>query len=217
DGSFTFMFANFVDDCAMNITHVFRGEDHLSNTANQAAMFDALNIPLPIYWHMPILCNLEGKKLSKRDFGFSLRDLKDAGFLPEAINNYVAIIGSSFKEEIMPIESLVTAFNFDSIHAAGRITYDLEKLKWVNKNWITLYKPEELTTLCRPFLENSYPIAHKVDNKALTSLLQTIKSEMITLNDSIGALEFYFVELNITVATINACIPESSRTLIKEI
>src|SRR5205814_3261196 len=116
---------------AMNITHIFRGEDHLSNTANQAAMFDALSIPLPTYWHMPILCNLEGKKLSKRDFGFSLRDLKDAGFLAEAINNYVAIIGNSFKEEIMTHGELAQAFNFENIHASGRITYDLEKLKWI--------------------------------------------------------------------------------------
>src|SRR5579863_3116600 len=105
DNSFTFMFANFVDDYLMNVTHIFRGADHLSNTANQAALFDALNISLPTYWHMPILCNLEGKKLSKRDFGFSLRDLRDAGFLAQAINNYVGIIGGSFKEEIMPLET----------------------------------------------------------------------------------------------------------------
>src|SRR5579863_4599044 len=71
DGSFTFIFANFVDDLLMKITHIFRGEDHLSNTANQAALFAAAGAPLPIYWHLPILCNLEGKKLSKRDFGFS--------------------------------------------------------------------------------------------------------------------------------------------------
>ena len=216
DGSFTFMFANFVDDCAMKITHVFRGEDHLSNTANQAAMFDALNIPLPIYWHMPILCNLEGRKLSKRDFGFSLRDLKDAGFLADAINNYVGIIGSSFKEEIMSLPQLIDAFNFDSMHATGRITYDLEKLKWVNKNWITRCTPEHLTTLCRPFLNNAYANAQTVSDETLTTLLQTIKSELVTLQDAVTALEFYFVDVRILSADIEACIPDSSHQTIKE-
>jgi len=217
DGSFTFMFANFVDDYAMEITHIFRGEDHLSNTANQAAMFNALNIPLPIYWHMPILCNLEGKKLSKRDFGFSLRDLKDAGFLAQAINNYVAIIGSSFTEEIMSLEKLVAAFNFDSIHATGRITYDLEKLKWVNKNWITRIAPEKLTELCRPLLQEAYTKAHLINDETLTHLLQTIKSELVTINDAVTALEFYFIEPKIILSDICACIAESSCTLIKEI
>ena len=66
DGSFTFMFANFVDDMTMHITDVFRGEDHQSNTAGQAALYLAFDQPLPIFWHMPILCNIDGKKLSKR-------------------------------------------------------------------------------------------------------------------------------------------------------
>ncbi len=210
DGSFTFIFANFVDDLLMDITHVFRGEDHLSNTANQAALFTAANAPLPIYWHLPILCNLEGKKLSKRDFGFSLRDLKDAGFLPEAVANYVSIIGGSFKQEIMSIETLATNFNFDNIHYSGRITYDVEKLKWVNKNWITHYEPEKLMTQCRPYLETVYPDAHAIDDTLLTNLLQTIKSELVTTQDAVNALQFYFVEPNITLVDIQACIPPTS-------
>lgn len=210
DGSFTFIFANFVDDLLMDITHIFRGEDHLSNTANQAALFAAANAPLPTYWHLPILCNLEGKKLSKRDFGFSLRDLKDAGFLPEAVANYVSIIGGSFKQEIMPIEALATNFNFDNIHYSGRITYDVEKLKWVNRNWITNYEPKQLTTQCRPYLEAAYPHAHIIDNKLLTNLIQTIKSELTTTQDAVKALQFYFVEPEITSVDIQACIPPTS-------
>ena len=105
DGSFTFIFANFVDDMLMKITHVFRGEDHLTNTALQAALYEIFDAPLPIFLHMPILCNTEGKKLSKRDFGFSLRDLKKAGFTHEAIVNYLAIIGGSFEQEIMALDN----------------------------------------------------------------------------------------------------------------
>ena len=89
DGSFTFIFANFVDDLAMGMTHVFRGEDHLTNTAVQAILYAAFKTELPFYWHMPIICNIEGKKLSKRDFGFSLNDLRQGGYVPEAICNYI--------------------------------------------------------------------------------------------------------------------------------
>ena len=210
DGSFTFIFANFVDDLLMEITHVFRGEDHLSNTANQAALFTAINAPLPIYWHLPILCNLEGKKLSKRDFGFSLRDLKDAGYLPEAVGNYVSIIGSSFQEEIMSLSTLTEIFNFENINSSGRITYDVEKLKWINKNWINRYDPEKLTAQCRPYLESAYENAHTIDNARLSTLIQTIKSELTTTHDTINALAFYFVEPTVTITEIEACIPQSS-------
>src|SRR4030095_7518502 len=210
DGSFTFIFANFVDDLLMDITHIFRGEDHLSNTANQAALFAAVDAPLPLYWHLPILCNLEGKKLSKRDFGFSLRDLKDAGFLPEAVANYVSIIGGSFKDEIMPLETLATNFNFDTIHYSGRITYDVKKLKWVNKSWITHYEPEKLTAQCRPYLHAAYEQACTMDNNTLTPLIQAIKSELTTTQDAVNALQFYFVEPEVTLVDIQACIPTSS-------
>jgi len=218
DGSFTFIFANFVDDLLMEVTHIFRGEDHLSNTANQAALFHALNAPLPTYWHLPILCNLEGKKLSKRDFGFSLRDLKDAGFLPEAVANYVSIIGGSFKDEIMPLETLATAFNFENIHSSGRITYDVEKLKWINKSWINRYAPEQLMAQCRPSLEATYgEKINSIDQATLTNLLQTIKSELTTTNDAVNALEFYFTEPQTTIADIEACIPQTAYAGLKTI
>lgn len=221
DGSFTFIFANFVDDLLMNITHIFRGADHLSNTANQAALFHALNAPLPTYWHLPILVNLEGKKLSKRDFGFSLRDLKDAGFLPEAVSNYVSIIGGSFKDEIMPLEELIHAFNFDNINSSSQITYDVEKLKWVNKSWINRYAPEKLTAQCRLWLEATYgDKAKNLDDKILTHLLQTIKSELTTTCDAVQALEFYFNEPQLISADIQACIPptvyDQLKTIINE-
>jgi nondiscriminating glutamyl-tRNA synthetase len=218
DGSFTFIFANFVDDLLMKITHIFRGADHLSNTANQAALFHAINEPLPIYWHLPILVNLEGKKLSKRDFGFSLRDLKDAGFLPEAVGNYVSIIGGSFKEEIMPLHDLATIFNFNTIHASSHITYDVEKLKWVNKNWINRYNPEQLMKQCQPALEAAYEEkAKNIDATTLTNLIQIIKSELTTTNDAVQALEFYFNEPQVIHADIEACIPQTAYAPIKAI
>jgi len=216
DRTFTFMFANFVDDMLMGITHVLRGEDHLTNTAGQAALFDALQKPLPIFWHMPILCNLDGKKLSKRDFGFSLRDLKEAGFLPEAIDNYLATIGSSFGEEIMPLDTLAQKMRFGQ-NAAAQIKYDVDKLKWINHQWITRYTPEQLARVCRPFLQEHYANVAQLDDAQLAALLQSIKSDLNTLVDCVGALAFYFESPQISEADVRACTSPEHRDAIKEI
>ena len=193
DGSFTFMFANFVDDILMQMTVVIRGEDHLTNTAGQAALYQAFNHTIPTFWHLPILCNIDGKKLSKRDFGFSLRDLKDAGFLPEALINYLAIIGGgSFKDEIMSIEQLIQTLDFDHINATGQVKYDVEKLTWINNKWIDRLTPEELTERCLPYLEQAFPAATTMDKAHLTQMLQLLKSDFNTLKDAVDAVRFYF-------------------------
>ena len=145
DGTVTFIFANFVDDMVMKITHVIRGEDHLTNTASQAALYEIFGVPIPIFWHLPILCNAEGKKLSKRDFGFSLTDLINAGYLHEAIDNYLAIIGGgAFEQEIMTLEELAQKLNFEHIHSTGHVRYDVEKLRWLNHKWIAKLAPQDL-------------------------------------------------------------------------
>ncbi|MBS1987239.1 glutamate--tRNA ligase [Candidatus Dependentiae bacterium] len=193
DDSVTFLFANAIDDMTMKISHVFRGEDHLSNTALQAALYHAFATPLPTYWHMPILCNSEGKKLSKRDFGFSLNDLRAAGFLPEAICNYLAIIGGgTFEQEILSLDQLVSVVRFDNISAAGQVRYDVEKLRWLNHKWIEKLDPHELTNLSMPFLTAAYPAVAMMDQAMITHLLQTIKTDIVTLADAVQALHFYF-------------------------
>ena len=195
DGSFTFMFANLVDDIGMKITHVLRGEDHLTNTAGQAALYDIFKVPLPTFWHMPVLCNMDGKKMSKRDFGFSLAELKDGGFLPEAINNYLAIIGGgSFEEEIMSLKELTHALNFDHVSTTGHAKYDLEKLTWVNHKWINRISPQELLAHCRPLLEHTFPAAAVIDNAKLSQILQTLKPGFNILKDCITEMNFYFAE-----------------------
>lgn len=216
DGSVTFMFANFVDDMDMEITHIFRGEDHLSNTAGQACLYKAFNAPLPIFWHMPILCNIDGRKLSKRDFGFSLRDLKDAGFTPEAIDNYLAIIGGSFDPEIMNTQTIAKVFNFDNVHTTGQIKYDVEKLKWINKQWICLYEPEVLAERCLPFIEAAYGTI-TIGKSELIAALQIVKTEMITLSDVVPLLKFLLSPIHVTAIEIQACIEKEYLTAIKSV
>lgn len=190
DGSFTFVFANFVDDMLMKITHVIRGEDHMTNTAGQIPLYHIFNAPVPFFYHLPIICNTDGKKLSKRDFGFSLDDLNKAGFLPEAICNYLAVIGGSFKQEIMDFNELAQNVRFDTSSPTGTIHYDVEKLRWFNHKWIARLSNEELVKRCLPFLKEQFP--QSATDKKLPELLARIQPDMVTLHDSIEMLSFYF-------------------------
>jgi len=194
DGTVTFMFANFVDDMTMRMNCVIRGADHLSNTAGQAALYDMFNHPLPTFWHMPILCTTDGKKLSKRDFGFSLRDLKDAGFLPAAIVNYLAIIGGSFTQEIMSIDELAQTMNFDKVPTSDRIKYDVDKLRWTNHRWIVQTPLTRITELCTPYLHANFATSKHLSLAQLEVLIAPIHQEMVTLADCVQLLAFYFDE-----------------------
>lgn len=193
DGSFTFLFANFIDDWLMNITHVIRGDDHLSNTAVQAALFDAFSAPMPTFWHLSMICNSrDGKKLSKRDFGFSLDDLKQAGILPQAICNYLAIIGGSFEKEIQGLDELAINFNFDHISTTGSIKYDWEKLKWINHKWINSLQDKELLFFVVPFLYKIFPESKNISDKRLIYLINKVKSEIKVLEQVSLFLQFCF-------------------------
>jgi glutamyl-tRNA synthetase len=196
DGSFTFIFANCIDDITMQMTHVFRGEDHLTNTVYQAIIYQALQAPLPTFWHMPILCNTEGKKLSKRDRGFSLEDVKQQGFLPEAVANYLALIGSSFPEEIFDLETMIKTYNFEHLSTAGQVKYDIEKLIWVNNKWINKLSAQELTKRVLPFLMSVYPQAQQ--NTNLEMLISKIQTDLHTLAQAPTLLKFYFDYKQIT-------------------
>jgi nondiscriminating glutamyl-tRNA synthetase len=196
NGSFTFLFANAIDDILMDITHIFRGEDHLSNSANQLLIYKALQAKAPKFLHMPIVCNLEGKKLSKRDMGFSLQDLQKEGFLPEAINNYLAILGKSLENEILTTEELVKELNFES-SGSSQIKYDIEKLKWINHKWISKLNLNDLVTRALPILKAKYPEIETLHSEKINELIKLIQPELTTLNEISEKLAFFFVKPNI--------------------
>ena len=217
NGSFTFIFANAIDDMYMKITHVLRGEDHLSNTAYQTALYHALGYTLPLFWHMPILCNRDGKKLSKRDFGFSLNDLKVDGFLPEAIVNYLGIIGASFTHEIMDLTELTNTIDFNHIHATGSIKYDVEKLRWINGKWIDRYSVKQLLDVVLPFLIEAFPQAATIPQKILHTLVKLIQPEMTTLKDVVHLAQFYFIAPSIDQVQLETLINDEEHTIVTSI
>ena len=182
DGSFTFLFANFVDDVTMKINYVIRGEEHLSNTTPiQAYMYEASEEESPLFYHLPLICDHTGKKLSKRNFGFNIQDLLNKGFLPEAIINYLIIIGSSFKEEIFSLQEAIEKKVFSETKASGMITYDYKKLLWVNKKWIQKLTNEDFLSRIYHFDNNllyepKTALAIKNEIHTLKEFSQTIKS-----------------------------------------
>jgi len=216
DGTFTFMFANCIDDILMQVSHVLRGEDHLTNSVGQVAIMKALNHPIPMFWHLPILCNITGKKLSKRDNGFSLEDLKGEGFLPQAILNYLGIIGGSFEKEILTLQELADAYNFKNMHTASQIKYDVEKMKWVNHKWIAQTPINELTQLCKPFIAQNHDIS-QISDEQLSKLIQSIQTDIVVLKDASHLLNFYFNKPVITPELLATTIDLSTQQKIQTI
>ena len=154
DGRAAYNFAVVIDDIQMEITHVLRGEDHLSNTPRQVLIYQALGFNPPQFGHMPMILGPDRTRLSKRHGATSVVSYREKGYLPEAINNYLALLGwsSPDEEEILPQEKLVQKFTVDRISRSAAI-FDLTKLNWMNGNYIREAELDRITRLCIPFLK----------------------------------------------------------------
>ena len=144
-----------VDDSEMQISHVIRGEDHLANTAKQLAIYKALELSSPVFAHTPLILNTEGRKLSKRDGVTSISDFKEMGYTPEAIANYMALLGWSVPEgmdERFTIEEAAKVFHFDRVNKAGA-KFDWGKLNWLNGQIIHQWDPQKLLEEINPIWE----------------------------------------------------------------
>ena len=142
-----------VDDAAMEITHVIRGEDHIANTAKQLLLYEALGLPLPTFAHAPLILNAEGRKLSKRDGVTSINDFRAMGYTPDAIANYMTLLGWSVPEgmeERFSLSEAAAVFGFDRVNKAGA-RFDWDKLNWLNAQvlhgWTAEHLLAELTPL----------------------------------------------------------------------
>jgi len=204
NGTATFMFANFVDDVEMKISHVIRGEDHLSNTALQAALYDSCGLLMPRFWHLPIICNKTGEKLSKRDFGFSLEDLVKAGYLPEAIVNYMATVGMSFQQELQSLDELVKSYPFDHLNSAAAIRYDVEKLTWFNHKWIDRLELPALKKQIMPFFRDHFPQSTSMPKTITDALVMGIKADLKTLQEVKEKAAFFFNAPKVTRKDLEA-------------
>jgi glutamyl-tRNA synthetase len=146
DGSVLYNFAVAIDDLDARITHVVRGEDHISNTPKQLLVFEALGVTPPRYAHLPLLYGPDGKKLSKRHGAASVQELRDAGYLPEAVDNYIALLGAGFAsdEEYFTLEELAQRFRLERV-SKNPAVFDERKLRHMNGRYLRELSVEELT------------------------------------------------------------------------
>jgi glutamyl-tRNA synthetase len=156
DGSVLYNFAVAVDDLDAEITHVVRGEDHLSNTPKQLLVLEALGAQPPLYAHLPLLHGQDGKKLSKRHGAASVQELRDEGYLPEALRNYMALLGwgSEDDETILSTQQLVEQFSIERV-SKNPARFDHQKLRWLNGRYIRELSVDDLTARLEQFTGRS--------------------------------------------------------------
>ena len=157
DGSPSYNFAVVIDDALMKITHVIRGEDHVSNMPRQLALYEALGFDVPEFAHLPMILGPDKSKLSKRHGATAVTDYRDRGFLKEAFMNYLALLGWSpvGEEEFFSAEALCEAFDLSRVNNSGAV-FDIKKLKWMNGQYIRRIESSDYLSRAESFLDASY-------------------------------------------------------------
>jgi len=193
DGQPVFHFVNVVDDLEMNITHVIRGEDHLSNTAKHIALFRAFGVEPPRYGHIPLILNADGSKMSKRDRGASLNTYLDEGFLPEAVNNYLCLLGWSPKDnrEKLSAEEVIERFDLPQI-LRHNAKFDFEKLLWLQGEYCRELPDDRFYELSVHALAKKGIDTNKFDVHYVKAALDTCKGKIKTFGELPAYAGFYF-------------------------
>jgi glutamyl-tRNA synthetase len=198
DGTPLYHFTVVVDDAAMRISHVIRGEDHLSNTPKHILLFRALGHPEPVFAHLPLILNADGTKMSKRKSQTAISDYRAEGFIREALLNYLALLGWSpgTEEEILSLEELEQRFELEKVQKGGA-RFDRERLEWLNGQWIRRLTPDELIDRLRPFLEaelSAGRIDWMPDDGELRALLPVIQERLPRLGAVGDLIGFLFTD-----------------------
>src|ERR1700693_6240529 len=190
DGFPTYNFASPVDDATMEITHVIRGEEHLSNTPYQLMLVDALGYPRPLaYAHMPLILAKDGSKMSKRKHPeLNLMLYREQGYLPEALLNYLALLGwnPGTEQEIFTFGELVKLFSFERVQHGGA-RFDWEKLNWINGEYIRALNDDELARPLPPFLPG-------VDGATILRAAPALKTRLTKLSDAAALLDYLWID-----------------------
>jgi len=196
DGTPTYNFVVVVDDADMGITHVIRGDDHLSNTPRQALMYDALGCPRPQFAHISMILGTDKTRLSKRHGATSTLAYRDLGYLPEALINYLARLGWSHgDQEIFSLDEMVKLFNFDSVSVSAAV-FNPEKLLWLNHQYIQSSSTEKLAALLEALLirEKILPADHGKTQEEIARPVSVLKERSQTIKEMAEKASFYFKE-----------------------
>jgi len=193
DGSWIFHFVNVIDDIEMKISHVIRGEDHLSNTPKHIELYRALDATPPHFAHIPLILNRDGSKMSKRDEGARVATYIEQGYAPEAVRNYLCLLGWSPKDnrEKIDIEEVVKLFELEKINRRNA-AFDLDKCFWLNGQYIAQMSLDRFIELARPFLEKEK--IDVSDQSYLRAVLSIVKEKIKLLSDVPEWTRYFFTE-----------------------
>ncbi|MBI4743637.1 MAG: glutamate--tRNA ligase [Actinobacteria bacterium] len=195
DGTPTYNFAAVIDDAMMKITHIIRGDDHLSNTPRQILIYEALGYPLPVFAHLPLIFGSDKTPLSKRHADVAIDEYFKKGYLPEVLINYLALLGWSYDEKttIFSLNELIEKFSLGKVTKSPAI-FDLAKLEWMNGYYIRQLDVDELTDMVLPFLEEA---GFKIDipRGNLKKIIALIQERIKCLKEVVGLTDFFFKDL----------------------
>jgi glutamyl-tRNA synthetase len=220
DGTPVFHFVNVVDDLEMKITHVIRGEDHLSNTHKHIAIFEALGATPPQYAHIPLILNPGGSKMSKRDEGASIGEYIDQGYLPAAVRNYLCLLGWSPKDnrEVIAISEVVEKFDLPQINR-GNARFDINKLYWLNGEYWKSLTATEYHDYAKEYLSQRGVDLSKIDAAYVTGVLDIVREKIKLGRDLPDWVEpffngeFSYDEKSLTVTLKDEAAPQRIRNL----
>ncbi len=191
DGVPTYNFCVVVDDVTMAITHVIRGDDHLSNTPKQVLCYDALGYPLPEFAHIPMIMGADRSRLSKRHGATSVQAFRDAGILPEAMVNYLARLGWSHgDQEVFTRDELIGYFDLKHVGASSAV-FDTGKLEWLSQHWLKATPPARLAEALGPFIARA-GLPAPADPAWLAQVADSLKERAKTLAEMVDLGRFYF-------------------------
>ncbi len=202
DGSPTYNFCVVVDDASMELTHVIRGSDHLSNTPKQILMYEALGYRTPKFAHIPLILGKDKAKLSKRHAATSVMSYQETGYLPEALVNYLVRLGWAHgDQEIFSVEEMIAAFSLEGVGKSAGV-FDTDKLLWLNQHYLKESTPQKLAELLMPFLQQQYSAPRcPVDGSQVTAdstwlhqVIITLQERSKTLVEMAEMMHYYFAD-----------------------
>lgn len=194
DGTPTYNFSVVVDDIDMNITHVIRGEDHISNTPKQIQIYRALNKELPVFVHIPMILGQDKAKLSKRHGATSIGEYRDMGYPSEAMVNFLALMGASYDDkQVLSREELIDLFSLENLSKNPAI-FDIKKLEFLSQEHIRMKSPAELANLIRDILEKKNLGSWIEDEEYFKRVVTLLQLRIKTLKDFIVMADYFFTE-----------------------
>jgi glutamyl-tRNA synthetase len=196
DGTPTYNFACVVDDAEMNITHIIRGDDHISNTPKQILFYEAMGFPLPNFAHLPLIMGMEGGRLSKRTGATAISDYRKMGYLSDALINYLLLLSwaPGGNREIINKHEAIELFNIKDVNKTAA-TFDLKKLDWVNNQYLKNADPQKLLEELMPLLlERKYIVKEDFSRDYILGLIKLFQARLSRLNDFLDWADFFFVE-----------------------